>query len=62
MEIGEKRKLVYFDSSQEKVLKGIIEDIDEFTITIKPFNSKQSITIGKRVLQKSFPLGGSSDE
>ena len=62
MEIGERRKLVYFDNNQEKVIKGIVEDIDDFTITIKPFNSTQNITIGKRVLQKSFPIGGGSND
>jgi len=62
MEVGEKRKLVYFDSKQEKVIRGVVEDIDEFTVTIKPFNSDSNITIGKRVLLKSFPLGGNSNE
>ena len=62
MEVGEKRKLVFYDNKQEKVIKGIVEDIDEFTITIKPFNSDSNITIGKRVLQKSFPIGGNSDD
>lgn len=62
MEIGEKRKIVYDDDNQEKVIKGIIEDIDEFTISIKPFGSNQNITIGKRVLRKSFPIGGNSNE
>jgi hypothetical protein len=56
MKIGEHRKFVYLDNNQEKVLRGTIEDIDEFTISIIADGTKSSLVIGKRALIKAFPF------
>ena len=45
-----KCKVVYEDDNKVKVIRGDFISEDEYTVTVKPDSSENSITIGKRSL------------
>ena len=48
--IGKYCKLVFKDGKQEKVIKGIVKDIDDFTVNIVGERDNKLVVIGKNIL------------
>ena len=48
--IGKYCKLVFKDGEQEKVIKGIVKDIDDFTVDIVGERDNKLVVIGKNIL------------
>ena len=48
--IGKYCKLVFKDGEQEKVIRGIVKDIDDFTVDIVGERDNKLAVIGKNVL------------
>lgn len=47
---GKRVKVVYKDGGKEKVVKGVLQDIDEYTISIRADITHATILIGKQSL------------
>jgi len=48
--IGKYCKLVFKDGEQEKVIRGIVKDIDDFTVDIVGERDNKLVVIGKNIL------------
>ena len=48
--IGKYCKLVFKDGKREKVIKGIVKDIDDFTVDIVGERDNKLVVIGKNIL------------
>ena len=48
--LNEPVKVVYSDSGKDKVVRGVVTDIDRYTITVRAHRTGRIIVIGKKAI------------